>query len=154
MADLDRADLLGMYRAMLLTRGIEERGHILYKQGKVPGSFYTGRGNEGSAVGAAWAMGPDDVGAPQHRHMGVHVVRGIEPWRILAQYMGRVDGPTRGRDGNIHFGDLRYGTIAFASHLPSTMPVAVIWCRRGRRRGRCGSGRRSWSRGRARTVSR
>lgn len=123
--ELDRSDLLGMYRALLLTRGIEERGHILYKQGKVPGSFYTGRGNEGSAVGAAWAMGPDDVGAPQHRHLGVHVVRGIEPWRIFAQYMGRVDGPTRGRDGNIHFGDLRYGTIAFASHLPSTMPVAV-----------------------------
>lgn len=124
-AGLDREDLLGIYRALLTTRGIEERGHILYKQGEVPGSFYTGRGNEGSAVGAAWAMVADDVGAPQHRHVGVHVVRGIEPWRIFAQYMGRVDGPTRGRDGNIHFGDLALGTIALSSHLPATMPVAV-----------------------------
>jgi TPP-dependent pyruvate/acetoin dehydrogenase alpha subunit len=31
-AGLDREDLLGMYRNMLLTRGIEERGHILYKK--------------------------------------------------------------------------------------------------------------------------
>jgi hypothetical protein len=44
-AGLDREDLLGMYRSMILTGGIEERGHILYKQGKIPGSFYTGRGN-------------------------------------------------------------------------------------------------------------
>ena len=54
-AGLDREDLLTIYRNMLLTRGIEERGHILYKQGKIPGSFYTGRGNEGSAVGIASA---------------------------------------------------------------------------------------------------
>ena len=95
-AGLDREDLLGMYRNMLLTRGIEERGHILYKQGKIPGSFYTGRGNEASAVGVATAMGPNDVGTPLQRDMGVHVTRGIEPWRVFAQYMGRVDGPTAG----------------------------------------------------------
>ena len=65
------------------------RGHILYKQGKIPGSFYTGRGNEASSVGIATAMGVEDVGTPLHRDMGVHVTRGIEPWRIFAQYMGR-----------------------------------------------------------------
>ena len=63
-AGLDREDLLGIYRHLLITRGIEERGHILYKQGKIPGSFYTGRGNEAAAVGVATAMGPDDVGTP------------------------------------------------------------------------------------------
>ena len=101
-AGLDREDLLGIYRNLLITRGIEERGHILYRQGKIPGSFYTGRGNEGAAVGVATAMGPNDVGTPLHRDMGVHITRGVEPWRILAQYMGREGGPTRGRDGNVH----------------------------------------------------
>src|SRR2546423_8772981 len=75
-AGLDREDLLGVYRSMLLTRGIEERGHILYRQGKIPGSFYTGRGNEGASVGVATAMSTEDVGTPLHRDMGVHVVRG------------------------------------------------------------------------------
>ncbi|MDQ4082132.1 MAG: thiamine pyrophosphate-dependent dehydrogenase E1 component subunit alpha [Actinomycetota bacterium] len=124
-AGLDREDLLGIYRNMLLTRGIEDRGHILYKQGKIPGSFYTGRGNEGSAVGVATAMGPNDVGTPLHRDMGVHVVRGVAPWRIFAQYMGRADGPTRGRDGNVHMADERLGLIAMVSHLPAMLPVAV-----------------------------
>ena len=91
---LDRIDLVELYRLLLVTRGIEERGHMLYRQGKIPGSFYTGRGNEAAAVGVGFAMGVDDIGAPTQRDMGVHVARGTEPWRIFAQYMGRVDGPT------------------------------------------------------------
>src|SRR2546423_15209829 len=99
-AGLDREDLLGVYRTMLLTRGIEERGHILYRQGKIPGSFYTGRGNEGASVAVATAMGSDDVGTPLHRGMGGPVGGGAEPWRIFAQYMGRADGAAKGRDAN------------------------------------------------------
>src|SRR5580765_5274664 len=124
-AGLDREDLLTAYRNMLLTRGIEERGHILYKQGKIPGSFYTGRGNEGAAVGIATAMAPDDVGTPLHRDMGVHITRGVEPWRIIANYMGKEDGPARGKDGNVHMADARLGLIAMVSHLPAMLPVAV-----------------------------
>jgi TPP-dependent pyruvate/acetoin dehydrogenase alpha subunit len=124
-AGLDREDLLQIYRNLLVTRGVEERGHILYRQGKIPGSFYTGRGNEAAAVGVATAMGPEDVGTPLHRDMGVHITRGVEPWRVLAQYMGRVDGPTKGRDGNVHMADSNLGLIAMVSHLPAMLPVAV-----------------------------
>src|SRR5215210_483335 len=124
-AGLDREDLLGIYRSMVLTRGIEERGHILYRQGKIPGSFYTGRGNEASSVGVATAMRGEDVGTPLHRDMGVHVTRGVEPWRIFAQYMGREDGPTRGRDGNVHMADSQLGLLAMVSHLPAMLPVGV-----------------------------
>src|SRR6185369_3519178 len=122
---LDREDLLQIYRNLLLTRGVEERGHILYRQGKIPGSFYTGRGNEAAAVGVATAMGPEDVGAPLHRDMGVHIVRGVEPWRIFANYMGRQDGPTHGKDGNVHMADAQLGMIAMVSHLPAMLPVAT-----------------------------
>src|SRR5690349_24466272 len=83
-AGLDREDLLHVYRNMVLTRGIEERGHIRYRQGKIPRSFYTGRGNEAASVGVATATGPDDVGTPLHREIGVHVVRRVEPWRTFA----------------------------------------------------------------------
>src|ERR671924_42295 len=124
-AGLDREDLLGFYRNMLITRGVEERGHILYRQGKIPGSFYTGRGNEAAAVAIGTAMEADDVGTPLHRDMGVHITRGVEPWRIFANYMGRRDGPTKGRDGNVHMADARLGLIAMVSHLPAMLPVAV-----------------------------
>src|SRR6476620_926641 len=137
-AGLLREDLLGVYRNMVMSRGIEERGHILYRQGKIPGSFYTGRGNEGAAVGVATAMCPDDVGTPLHRDMGVHVVRGVEPWRIFAQFMGRADGPTKGRDGNVHMADSKLGLIAMVSHLPAMLPVAAgcalaFWIREEKR---------------------
>src|SRR5205807_1013040 len=124
-AGLDREDLLGVYRNMVITRGVEERGHILYRQGKIPGSFYTGRGNEAASVGVATAMKQEDVGTPLHRDMGVHITRGVEPWRIFAQYMGRADGPTKGRDGNVHMADAQLGLIAMVSHLPAMLPVAV-----------------------------
>ena len=122
---LSRDALIGFYRSMLVTRRLEEAGHTLYKQGKIPGSFYTGRGNEAASVGVAAAMAPDDVGTPLHRNVGVHVHRGTEPWRIFANYLGRVDGPSRGRDGNIHLGDLDRGQITIVSHLPAMLPVVV-----------------------------
>ncbi len=122
---LDRDALVGLYRSMLVTRRLEETGHTLYKQGKIPGSFYTGRGNEAASVGVAAAMGPHDVGTPLHRNVGVHIARGTEPWRILANYLGRIDGPARGRDGNIHLGELERGQITIVSHLPAMLPVAV-----------------------------
>src|SRR5947199_9629506 len=123
-AGLDREDLLQVYRNMVLTRGIEERGHILYRQGKIPGSVYTGRGNEAAAVGVATAMGSDDVGTPLHRDMGVHITRGVDPWRIFAQYMGRADGPTHGRDGNVHMADAKLRLLAVGRHLPAMPPAA------------------------------
>src|SRR5256886_4714859 len=115
-AGLDREDLLGVYRNMVIPRGIAERGHILYKQGKIPGSFYTGRGNEASAVGVATAMGPNDVGTPLHRDMGVHVTRGVEAWRVFAPDMGRSDGATPGRGGHVHMADSQLLLIAMVSH--------------------------------------
>lgn len=98
---------------------------MLYRQGKIVGSFYTSRGNEGASVGVATAMRIDDVGTPQHRGMGVHVTRGTEPWRIFAQYLGRQDGPTAGRDGNTHMAEIDLGLIAMVSHLPATITTAV-----------------------------
>jgi TPP-dependent pyruvate/acetoin dehydrogenase alpha subunit len=122
---LSRDELVALYRNMLLTRLIEERGHHLYKQGKIPGSFYTGRGNEAASVGVAAAMGPDDVGTPLHRDLGVHVTRGVEPWAIFANVMGRADGPSRGKDGQSHVSDERAGIVSMVSHLPAMLPLAV-----------------------------
>jgi pyruvate dehydrogenase E1 component alpha subunit len=76
-------------------------------------------------VGTAIHMEKDDVVAPSHRDMGVFLMRGITPRRIIAQYMGRSTGLTRGRDGNMHMGDIDYNVIAFVSHLGDNVPVAA-----------------------------
>jgi TPP-dependent pyruvate/acetoin dehydrogenase alpha subunit len=118
-------DRVALLRYMLLMRGIEERAMTLYRQGKVPGSFYDGFGQEAVSAGAAFAMGPKDRLCVLHRDLAAHLVRGVTPARIFAQYMGRAGGVTGGRDGNVHFGDWRVGCVGMVSMLPDMMLVAT-----------------------------
>ncbi len=118
-------DRIALLRAMLLMRGLEERAMSLYRQGKVPGSFYDGYGQEAVSAGAAFAMAPEDRLCILHRDLAAHVIRGVAPARILAQYLGREAGVTRGRDGNVHFGDRRLGCVGMVSMLPDMMLVAT-----------------------------
>src|SRR3954462_3611460 len=100
---LTTEDRVGLLRAMLTMRGIEERAMTLYRQGKVPGSFYDGFGPAGGSAGAAWAMAAEDRLCILHRDLAAHVIRGVTPARIFSQYMGRAGGVTGGREGNVHF---------------------------------------------------
>jgi TPP-dependent pyruvate/acetoin dehydrogenase alpha subunit len=115
-----------MLHFMKLVREIEDRiEKKLYRQGRIVGGVYVGRGQEAISVGTAIHMQKDDVVAPSHRDMGVFLMRGVTPRRIIAQYMGRRTGLTRGRDGNMHMGDMNYNVIAFVSHLGDNVPVAA-----------------------------
>src|SRR3954453_22086839 len=124
---VDPAGLVGLYHHMLLSRALDDRGLALFKQGKLPGSFYTSRGNEAASVGVGAAMGDDDVACPLHRNLGVRVFGGVEPWKVLCQFMGRADGQTRGRDSNLRTQDLGpgKGLVAGVSHLPGILPAAA-----------------------------
>jgi TPP-dependent pyruvate/acetoin dehydrogenase alpha subunit len=122
---LTRDDRTLLLRYMLLQRLSEERGLTLYKQGKVPGSFYDGCGQEAVCVGAAFALGPRDRMCILHRDLGAHFVRGVTPDRYLANYMGRAGGVTGGRDGNMHFGDRELGCVGMVSMLPDMAQVAT-----------------------------
>lgn len=124
-AGLTREDLHKLYYYMQLTRSVDDRVRALYLQGVLQGAVYSSRGQEGTAVASAYALGPDDVVAPLIRDLGASFVRGIEPQRIFAQWLGRVGGPTGGRDGNLHFGDLSCGVLAPISMLGATIPVCA-----------------------------
>ena len=97
----------------------------LYRQGKVPGSFYDGYGQEAVSAGPAWAMAAQDRLCILHRDLAAHVIRGVPIARILGQYMGREGGITGGRDGNVHFGDRTLGCVGMVSMLPDMMLVAT-----------------------------
>jgi pyruvate dehydrogenase E1 component alpha subunit len=122
---LTREDRARLFRFMVTMRASEERALTLYKQGKVPGSFYDGCGQEAISVGAAYALGPMDRTCILHRDLGAHLVRGVTPDRYLANYMGRAGGVTGGRDGNMHFGDRRLGSVGMVSMLPDMALVAT-----------------------------
>ena len=122
---LTREDRRQLLRHMLLMRISEERGITLYRQGKIPGSFYDGCGQEAISVGASFVLGPRDRMCILHRDLGAHFVRGVTPDRYLANYMGREGGVTGGKDGNMHFGDPKLGCVGMVSMLPDMAQVAT-----------------------------
>jgi TPP-dependent pyruvate/acetoin dehydrogenase alpha subunit len=124
-AALTREDRASLFRYMAMMRASEERALTLYKQGKIPGSFYDGRGQEAISVGAAFALRPEDRTCILHRDLGAHLVRGVTPDRYLANYMGRSGGVTGGKDGNMHFGDRLLGSVGMVSMLPDMALVAT-----------------------------
>ena len=114
-----------LYRLMLLQRLVEERIMTLYRQGRISGSVYTGYMQEAVAAGAGLALGPDDVVAPLNREQACHYARGLTPADVFKQFLGRGDGPTRGRDGNMHFGFPSKGIFPLVSMLGDLVPVTV-----------------------------
>lgn len=110
---------------MVLMRELEERIELkLYRQGKVQGGCYTGRGQEAIPVGSAILSRPEDWLTPSHRDMAALLIRGITPREILAQYLGRATGLTKGRDGNMHMGCARRRCVPIISSIGASIPVA------------------------------
>ena len=115
--------MLELYRYLKLTRLVEERLVNLYRQTKVVGGVFRSLGQEATAVGSAYALGPQDFVTPLIRDLGAVLVKGIRPREIFAQYMAKAWGPSGGRDLNIHFGDMERGFIGPISHLGDMIPV-------------------------------
>jgi TPP-dependent pyruvate/acetoin dehydrogenase alpha subunit len=122
---LNREDYRILFRTMFLQRTFEERLYRLFRQGRMSGAAYAGAGHEAIAAGSAYALAPQDVLVPMHRVIGAHFLRGHTAKDMMLQYYGRANGPTRGRDGNMHCGDWSKRIVGMISHLGSNIPVAV-----------------------------
>ena len=120
---LTRQQQVELYYWMRLTRSLEERLVNLYRQTKVVGGLFRSLGQEADAVGSAYALARGDVLSPLIRNLGSMLVKGATPLEILRQYMSKGDSPTRGRELNIHFGDVERGFIGQISPLGDMVPV-------------------------------
>src|SRR6266516_2378828 len=125
-AGLDEEQLAWILYLLKLCRYFDERMEALYRQGRLPGAIYSGRGQEGTHIGVAFALEAEDSLFPTHRDLSAQLTKGLDLNRVMAQFWGRIDGYLRGRDGNSHIGDW-WGSRTFAviSHLPIAYPVAV-----------------------------
>jgi pyruvate dehydrogenase E1 component alpha subunit len=110
---------------MVMMRELEDRiERKLYRQGKVLGGCYTGRGQEAIPTGSAILSEPGDYICPSHRDMAAFLIRGVTPKEIVAQYLGRMGGLTNGRDGNMHMGCPRRHLLPIISSIGASIPVA------------------------------
>ncbi|WP_396219923.1 thiamine pyrophosphate-dependent dehydrogenase E1 component subunit alpha [Gemmatimonas sp.] len=125
---LSRERKLELYYWMKLTRQLEERLVNLYRQTKVVGGLFRSLGQEADAVGSCFALEQRDVMSPLIRNLGAMLVKGATPVEVLKQYMAKADSPTRGRELNIHFGDIgeagvTRGFLGQISPLGDMVPV-------------------------------
>ncbi len=123
VAAVDPAVWTRILRLMVLARKADEQVIRLCRQGQIRGSSFTGIGQEAISAAVAVASQPNDLFAPCIRNLALHLGRGETPLGIMRQVLARSEGPTGGRDGNIHHGRLENGVYAMISHLGAMISV-------------------------------
>jgi 2-oxoisovalerate dehydrogenase E1 component len=126
--DFDRsgfedAELIEIYRKLLLPRLVEEKMLIYLRQGKIS-KWFSGWGQEGISVGCAYAMNEDEYILPMHRNLGVFTTRNVPLPRLFAQFQGKMSGFTKGRDRSFHFGTQEHKLVGMISHLGPQLGIA------------------------------
>ena len=113
-------------RAMITARVLEDKLRSLYKAGQIVGGVYLGRGQEAlsGVLGTQLRQG-QDVFAPLIRDQAGRTGFGEDVIDVARTYLGSVEGPMRGRDGNIHRGKLEKGMPAMISHLGASVSVVT-----------------------------
>src|SRR5437870_7419442 len=116
---------LEAFRWMLLARVLEEKLGALYRGGMITGGVYLGRGQEAVSAACGMFLQKGDVFAPLIRDQAGRSAFGEPLLDVVRTYLGSVEGPMRGRDGNIHRGRPLNNQLAMISHLGAMIPVMV-----------------------------
>jgi 2-oxoisovalerate dehydrogenase E1 component len=120
---ISESTLLDLYREILFPRMIEEKMLILLRQGKIT-KWFSGIGQEAGSVGVGMALQPDEYILPMHRNLGVFTTRKMDPGKLFAQFQGKREGFTKGRDRSFHFGSNEHHIVGMISHLGPQLGVA------------------------------
>ncbi|MFW5752872.1 MAG: thiamine pyrophosphate-dependent dehydrogenase E1 component subunit alpha [Planctomycetota bacterium] len=102
---------------MLRARLLENKLAALYRQGRIPGSVFMGKGQEALSAALGMHLRAGDVFAPLIRDMAGRLAFGEPLLDVVRVYLGRVTSPMRGRDGNVHRGEIARGILPMISHL-------------------------------------
>ena len=123
ITDINKSVLVDLYQKMLKSRMIEEKMITLLRQGKIS-KWFSGIGQEAISTGITSVLNKDEFILPMHRNLSVFTSRDIPLKRLFAQWQGKEDGFTKGRDRSFHFGTIEYNIVGMISHLGPQMGVA------------------------------
>ena len=125
---MDRADLLSLYRKMLLIRRFEEKSAEMYALAKIAGFLHLYIGEEAIAVGAIAAIRPDDYVISAYRDHGHCLARGSDPGKVMAELFGKAAGLCKGKGGSMHLVDVERrfmgGYAIVGGHIPLATGLA------------------------------
>jgi len=108
---LSKADLLKAYRMMKTIREFEERLHVEFATGEIPGFVHLYAGEEASAAGFCMHLDGRDRIASTHRGHGHSIAKGCDVHAMMAEIYGKKAGLCGGKGGSMHIADLDKGML-------------------------------------------
>jgi len=123
---LSDADVLGMYRAMLLARAVDERMWLMQRAGKIA-FIISGQGHEGAQVAMAWPMRKGhDWMAPFYRSIASAMTFGMSAEDIITAHLAKGDDVSSGgRQMPGHYGGAPYNIVSLSSPVGTQVLHAV-----------------------------
>ena len=108
---LSKDGLLTAYRTMRTIREFEERLHVEFATGEIPGFVHLYAGEEASGVGVCMHLDDRDRIASTHRGHGHCIAKGCDVDGMMAEIYGRKNGLCAGKGGSMHIADLNKGMM-------------------------------------------
>ena len=124
MFPLSRDELLQVYQTMRTIREFEERVHVEFSRGDIPGFVHLYAGEEASATGIMTHLRQDDHIASTHRGHGHCIAKGVDVKGMMAEIFGKKSGVCGGKGGSMHIADLDKGMMGANGILGAGAPLA------------------------------
>ncbi len=121
---LSKEQLLEAYRSMKTIREFEERLHVDFARGDIPGFVHLYAGEEATAVGIMMHLHDRDRIASTHRGHGHCIAKGVDVKGMMAEIYGKITGSCRGKGGSMHIADLSKGMMGANGILGAGAPLA------------------------------
>src|SRR5437764_3850543 len=121
---LDRDGLLKAYRTMRTIREFEERLHVDFSRGDIPGFVHLYAGEEAAGTGIMMHLRPTDRIASTHRGHGHCIAKGVDPGAMMKEIYGRKGGSCEGKGGSMHIAELDVGMMGANGILGAGAPLA------------------------------
>lgn len=121
---LSRDELLECYRTMRTIREFEERLHIDFGRGDIPGFVHLYAGEEAAAAGIMFHLGDGDRIASTHRGHGHCISKGVDVVAMMKEIYGRKGGSCNGKGGSMHIADLSKGMMGANGIVGAGAPLA------------------------------
>jgi pyruvate dehydrogenase E1 component alpha subunit len=121
---LGHAQLLQVYRTMRTIREFEERLHVDFGRGDIPGFVHLYAGEEAAGTGILSHLGPGDRVASTHRGHGHCIAKGVDVVEMMKEIYGKKDGACHGKGGSMHIADLSKGMLGANGILGAGAPLA------------------------------
>jgi len=121
---LGKEELLKAYHTMKTIREFEERLHVDFGRGEIPGFVHLYAGEEAAATGIIMHLDDQDRIASTHRGHGHCIAKGVDIGEMMGEIYGKTTGACRGKGGSMHIADLSKGMMGANGILGAGSPLA------------------------------